>query len=138
MDYADATNGRGVEGVSMPCTRWVKVEATIVECFRAWEEPARSPNPLYEIVADVKTSTGEAERVSSQQRLKTRTHRWRPPDPGDVVPALWDRADRTLRLALSGDPRYDEKVIKKLGRTREALGGQQGPPPPTVGGYFGG
>ena len=122
----------------MPGTRWIKVEATIVECFRAWGEPPRGANPLYEIVADIKSPAGEVEHVSSQQRLRTRTHRWRPPDPGEVVPAQWDPAHRKLRLDLGGDPRYDERVIKKLGRTREALGGQHGPPPPSVGGYTAG
>ena len=116
-------------------TRWIKVEARIIECFRAWGEPPRSANPLYEIVADIKPPDGERQHVSSRQRLKTRTHRWRAPDPGDVVPAHWDPAHQKLRLDLDGDPRYDERVIKKLGRTREALGGQQGPPPPGVGGY---
>ena len=104
----------------MPGTRWIKVEATIVECFRAWGEPPRSPNPLYEIVADIKSPAGEVQQLSSQQRLSTRTHRWRPPDPGEVVPARWDPAHRRLRLDLGGDPRYDEKLIKALGRTRDA------------------
>jgi hypothetical protein len=71
-------------------------------------------------VADIKTQAGEVERVTSQQTLHTRTHHWRPPDPGDVVPASWDPAQRDLRLDLGGDPRYDEKLIKKLGRTRDA------------------
>jgi hypothetical protein len=71
----------------MPGTRWIKVDATIVECFRAWNELARSAHPWFEIVADIKTSTGEVERVTSHQRLNTLTHHWRAPDPGDVVPA---------------------------------------------------
>ena len=90
---------------------------------------------MYEIVAEIKSPDGEGEHISSQQRLKTRTHRWRAPDPGDVVPGRWDPAHRELRLDLHGDPRYDERVIKRLGRTRDAQGGQQGPPPPSVGGY---
>jgi hypothetical protein len=36
------------------------------------------------------------------------------------VPAKWDPVHRKLRLDLRGDTRYDEKMIKKLGRTREA------------------
>jgi hypothetical protein len=36
------------------------------------------------------------------------------------VPARWDPEQRQLPLALGGDPRYDEKVIKTLGRTRRA------------------
>ncbi len=104
----------------MPGTRWIKVEARIVECFRAWGEPARSDNPLYEIVADITSPSGQVQRVSAQQRLKTRTHRWRAPDPADVVPAHWDPAHRDLRLDLGGDPRYDEKLIKRVGRTRDA------------------
>jgi hypothetical protein len=101
-------------------TRWVRVEATIVECFRAWEEPASSGHPRFEVVADIKTEAGEVQRVSSQQTLNTRRHHWRPPDPGDIVPARWDPEHRTLSLDLDGDPRYDEKLIKKLGRTRDA------------------
>ncbi len=93
---------------------------------------------MYEIVVDIRSPDAEGEHVSCQQRLTTRTHRWRAPDPGDIVPAQWDPAHRKLRLDLDGDPRYDETVIKKLGRTREALGGQQGPPPPSVGGYTAG
>jgi hypothetical protein len=104
----------------MPGNRWIKVDATIVECFRAWDEPPRSPHPRFEIVADIRTQAGEVERVSGQQTLNTRTHHWRPPDPGEIVPARWDPEHRILRLALGGDPRYDEKVIKKLGRSREA------------------
>jgi hypothetical protein len=112
----------------MPGTRWINVDATIVECFRAWGEPPRSANPLYEIVADIKSPAGELESVSSQQRLKTRTHRWRAPDPGDVVPARWDPSHRELRLDLGGDPRYDEKLIKKLGRTLDGSPGSKYPP----------
>lgn len=85
-------------------------------------------HPWFEIVADIKTSTGEVERVTSQQKLNSRTHHWRPPDPGDVVPARWDSRRRELRLELGGDPRYDEKLIKALGRTSH-------PPPPSI---FGG
>ena len=61
------------------------------------------------------------ERVTAQQRLNTRAHHWRAPDPGDVVPAKWDPAKRKLRLELGRDLRYDEKLIKRLGRSREAL-----------------
>lgn len=104
----------------MPHARWIKVDATIIECFRSWGEPARAPHPWYQIVADIKTSTGEVQRVASQQKLYTSTHRWRPPDPGDVVPAEWDSTHRKLRLDLGGDPRYDEKLIKALGRDRDA------------------
>jgi hypothetical protein len=112
--------GDRFEGVILVGTRWVKVEATIVECFRAWEEPVRSAHAWFEIVADVKISTGEVQRVTSQQKLNTRTHHWRPPDPGDVVRASWDPAGRKLRLDLGGDARFDEKLIKKLGRSRDA------------------
>jgi hypothetical protein len=104
-------------------TGWIKVEATIVECFRAWEEPASSTHPWFEIVADIKNAAGEVERVESKQKLNTRTHHWRAPDPGEVVPATWDPVQRKLRLDLSGDPRYDQRVIRRLGRTQEA------PPP---------
>jgi hypothetical protein len=110
-------------------TRWTKVDATIVECFRAWEEPPEAAYPLFEIVADIKTPAGEVERVSSQQKLNTRTHHWRAPEPGEVVPARWDRAHRTLRLDLGGDPRYDERVIRAAGRTLPAP-----PSPPGIGG----
>jgi hypothetical protein len=104
----------------MPGNRWIKVEATIVECFRAWGEAPQSANPLYEIVAEIMSPGGDVEHVSSQQRLTTRTHRWRPPDPGEVVRAQWDPAHRRLRLDLGGDPRYDEKLIERVGRTRDA------------------
>ena len=77
----------------MPRTRWIKVDATIVECFRASGEPPQTPHPLFEIVAEIKTPSGQVERVNSQQKLHTLTHRWRPPEPGDVVSASWDRAD---------------------------------------------
>ena len=113
----------------MPGTRWSKVDATIVECFRAWEEPRETARPWFEIVADIKTPAGEVERVSSKQKLSTLTHHWRAPDPGDVVPARWDHARRRLRLDLGGDPRYDNKLIKALGRGRAAP-----PGPPGVGG----
>jgi hypothetical protein len=103
--------------MSIMRTRWIKVDARIVECFRAWEEPANASRPAFEIVADIKLPAGTTERVSCQQRLITRTHRWRPPDPGDVVPGKWDSERRQLRLELSGDIRYDERMIKRLGRT---------------------
>jgi hypothetical protein len=61
----------------MTGARWIKVDATIVECFRAWGEPWRAAHPRFEIVADIKTATGSIERVSSQQRLNTFTHHWR-------------------------------------------------------------
>ena len=86
-------------------------------------ESPTARHPMFEIVADVKSPSGEVERVSSQQKLNTLSHLWRPPDPGDVVSARWDPADRTLRLDLGGDGRYDEKVIKALGRTRHASPG---------------
>jgi hypothetical protein len=111
-------------------TRWIKVDATIVECFREWQEPARAAHPWFEIVADIKTATGAVERVTSRQRLHTLTHRWRAPDPGDVVPALWHPAQRRLRLDLARDPRYDERVIRALGRTRSVPPG----PPSGAGG----
>jgi hypothetical protein len=104
----------------MPGTRWIKVDATIVECFRAWEEPWTASHPWFEVIADIKTPGGKVERVSSQQKLHARTHHWRPPDPGDVVSARWDPERGHLRLDLGGDPRYDEKVIRALGRTRTA------------------
>jgi hypothetical protein len=109
-------------------TRWIKVDAKIIECFRAWEEPAGAAHPWFEIVADIRIPTGEVERVDARQRLYTRTRHWRTPDPGDVVPARWNRARRTLRLDLGGDPRYDERLIKRLGRTRAA--GSHVPPGP--------
>ena len=110
-------------------TRWIKLDATIVECFRVWGEPPKNPHPWYEIVADIKTPGGEVERVGSQQKLNTRARHWRPPAPGDVVPARWDPAHRKLRLDLGGDPRYDEKLIKVLVRTHHAPSG-----PPGIGG----
>jgi ribosomal protein L39E len=103
----------------VPGTRWIKVQATIVECFRAWEELPRNAYPWFEIVADIETSCGEVERVSARQKLHTRTRHWRSPDPGEVVPARWDPERRELRLALSGDLRYDEKLLRAIGRTRE-------------------
>ena len=66
-------------------------------------------HPSFEIVADIKTSDGKVERVSSQQKLDTYTHHWRAPDPGDIVPVRWDPTQRRLRLDLRGDPRYDKK-----------------------------
>jgi hypothetical protein len=57
----------------MPGARWIKVDATIVECFRAWGERPGNMHPWFEIVADVRTRDGEVERVSSQQKLNTRT-----------------------------------------------------------------
>jgi hypothetical protein len=107
-------------------TRWIKVDATIVECFRAWEESWRAAHPWFEIVADIKTEPGNCERVSSRQKLDTYTRHWRAPDPGETVPAKWDGAHRVLLLELGGDARYDKKVIKRLGRIRE---------PPTWGAY---
>lgn len=104
----------------MPGTRWIKVDATIVECFRAWGEPRTATHPWFEIIADIKISGAGVQRVSCQQKLNGRTYRWRPPDPGDVVAARWDPGHRRLRLDLGGDPRYDEKVIRALGRTRNA------------------
>ena len=104
----------------MPGTRWIKVDATIVECFRAWGEPRTATHPWFEIVADIKAPDGAVERVTVQQRLTSRRHRWRPPDPGDIVCARWDRDHRQVRLDLAGDPRYDERVIRALGRTRDA------------------
>ena len=100
-------------------SRWVSVEATIIECFRTWGEPPSNARPWFEIVADVKTPAGATERVSSQQKLKTLTHRWRAPDPGEVVPARWDPARHVIRLALGGDLRYDEKLLSAIGRTRD-------------------
>jgi hypothetical protein len=99
--------------------RWIKVEATIVECFRAWEEPPSNTHPWFQIVADIRTPSGQAERVSSQQKLNTRTRHWRAPNPGDLVHARWDPVQRELRLLLRGDIRYDEKLIRAAGRTRE-------------------
>ncbi len=104
----------------MPGSRWILIEATIIECFRAWEEPWTATNPLFEIVAEVKIPGRGVERVTAQQKLNRRTHRWRAPDPGDVVAARWDPEHRRLRLDLDGDPRYDERVIRALGRTRDA------------------
>jgi hypothetical protein len=103
----------------MTGTRWIKVDATIVECFRAWGEPWRAAHPWFEIVADLKTAAGPVERITWQQRLDTYTHHWRAPDPGDIVPANWDPVHKRLRLNLRKDPRYDKKLIKQLGRTRE-------------------
>ncbi len=100
--------------------RWIAIDATIVECYRAWGESWRAAHPWFEIVADIETKRGNVERVSSRQRLDTYTHHWRAPDPGEVVPAKWDPAHRTLRLELGGDARYDKKLIKRLGRTRES------------------
>ncbi len=113
----------------MSGTRWIKVDATIVECFRAWGEPWRAAHPWFEIVADIKTGAGDVERVSSRQRLNTYTRHWRAPDPGETVPARWDAARRMLRLELGGDVRYDKKVIKRLGQNREppSVGGTGGP-----------
>lgn len=115
----------------MPGTRWIKVDVTIVECFRAWEEKLTAAHPWFEVIADIKSPDGRTERVTCQQKLNSRTHHWRPPDPGDLVPARWDPRRRKLRLDLAGDARYDEKVIKALGRTREA------PTWPRTGGYGG-
>jgi hypothetical protein len=109
--------------------RWTRVDATIVECFRAWEEPPGSVHPWFEVVADIKTSAGGVERVSCQQKLSTRTHHWRAPDPGDVVAAKWDRAHGRLQLDLGGDPRFDERLIRARGRTRPVP-----PGPPGIGG----
>lgn len=112
----------------MPGSRWIKVDATIVECFRAWEEPRTAAHPWFEIVADIKTPTGTVERVTSRQKLNTVTHHWHPPDPGALVTAKWDPAHRELRLDLGRDPRYDKKVINAMGRTLDARG--YGPPGP--------
>ena len=114
----------------MTGTRWIKVDATIVECFRAWGEPRQAAHPWFEIVADLTTPAGAVERISWQQRLETYTHHWGPPDPGDIVPANWDSVHGRLRLDLRGDPRYDKKVIQRLGRTRE---GPTHPPIPGIG-----
>lgn len=104
----------------MPGTRWITVDATIVECFRAWGEPLTTPRPWFEVVADIETGADGAERVTFHQRLNTLTHHWRSPDPGDVVRAKWDPAHHALRLDLGGDLRYDERLIRAIGRTREA------------------
>jgi hypothetical protein len=100
---------------------WVKVTAKIVECFRAFEEPVGSAHPWYEIVADIKTPGVELEGVAARQKLSGFRFRWRAPDPGEVVSARWDPAHRELRLDLRGDPRYDERLIRALGRTRRAV-----------------
>jgi hypothetical protein len=115
----------------MAGTRWIKVEATIVECFAAWGERPSAAHPWYEIVADINTPAGEPERVSSKQKLNTRAHHWRAPDPGDVVSAKWDPARRELRLDLRRDPRYDERQIRAQGRTRYAPPGRPPPPGPS-------
>jgi hypothetical protein len=115
----------------MTRTRRITVDATIVECFRAWEEPWRTPHPWFEIVADLKTPAGEVERITWRQRLDTYTHHWSAPDPGDVVPINWDPVHGRTQLDLRRDPRYDRKVIKRLGRTRE---GPTYPPHPGIGG----
>lgn len=99
---------------------WTKVDATIVECFRSWQEPLTSANPWFEIVADIETPAGEVRRVCDQQKLTGLTHQWHAPDPGDVVAANWDPARERLRLELDGDARYDHKVIRALWRVREA------------------
>ncbi len=104
----------------MAGTRWIKVDALIVECFRAWTESPRAAHPWFEIVADITTPAGTVARISSRQRLNTLTHHWRPPDPGEVVPARWDPVRGTVLLDLRGDARYDEKMIKAAGRTRDA------------------
>jgi hypothetical protein len=109
--------------------RWTQIDARIVECFRAWDEPPGAPHPWFEIIADIRTPSGEVERVDARQRLNTHAHHWRAPDPGDVVRARWDAAHRVLRLDLRRDPRYDEKLIKALARTRDAA-----PGPPGIGG----
>jgi hypothetical protein len=111
----------------VPGTRWIRVDATIVECFRAWGESPEARHPLFEVVADINPSSGQVERVSSQQKLHTRTHNWRPPEPGDVVSASWDPAGRNLRLDLGRDARYNEKLIKALARTRDAGTSHPGP-----------
>jgi hypothetical protein len=117
---------RGLKDI-MRFSRWIKVDARIVECFRAWGEAPGSVNPLYEIVVDIKTPAGTTERVSTlQQRLISHTHRWRPPDPGELVRVKWDPPRRALRLDLGGDPRYDEKLIRALGRTRDVPAGESG------------
>jgi hypothetical protein len=102
----------------MPGARWIKVDATIVECFRAWDERPGNIHPRFEIVADITTPAGAVERVSSQQKLNTRTHHWRAPEPGDVVPAKWDPTRGNIRLELGGDLRYDENVIRAVSRNR--------------------
>jgi hypothetical protein len=90
-----------------------------VECFRACEEPPQAAHPWFEIVADIGSGAGGSERVSSRQRLNTTGHHWRAPEPGDTVPARWNVAHRTLQLDLGGDVRYDENVLRSLGRTLE-------------------
>jgi hypothetical protein len=117
---AQGCQHRRLEEVIKLGTRWIKVDAKIVECFRAWEEPAGAAHPWFAIVADITTPGGQIDRVEARQRLYTRTHHWRAPDPGDVVPARWNRARGMLKLDLDGDPRYDERVIKMLGRTQAA------------------
>lgn len=114
-------------GLVMLGTRWIKVDATIVECFRAWGESSKTRHPLFEIVADVKIRSGQVERVTSQQKLRTLTHRWRPPEPGDVVSARWDPAGHNLRLDLGRDARYNEKLSAALRRTRDAGASHPGP-----------
>jgi hypothetical protein len=42
----------------MPGARWIKVDATIVECFREWQEPARSAHPWFEIVVNFASYQG--------------------------------------------------------------------------------
>jgi hypothetical protein len=98
--------------------RWIKVEATIIECFRAWGEPLGKPHPRYEIVADIKAPDGGVERVTSHQKLSGLRYRWRAPDPGEVVAASWDPGQNKLRLDLRRDPRYDEKLIRAIDRRR--------------------
>ena len=97
-------------------SRWVSVEATIIECFRTWGEPPSNARPWFEIVADVTTPAGTIERVSSRQKLDTLTHQWRAPKPGEIVPARFNPARGKLRLELGGDPRYDERRRKAIER----------------------
>jgi hypothetical protein len=111
-------------------TRWIKVDATIVECFRAWREQPTNPHPSYEIVADIKAPAGEVERVSSQQKLRTVAHHWRPPNPGDVVHARWTRASR---VALGSGRRSslrreaDQSAWEDPLRCARASWGRRGP-----------
>jgi hypothetical protein len=114
----------------MTGTRRIKVDVTIVECLRASGVPSRAAHPWFEIVADLKTEADEVKRISWQQRLNTYTQHWQAPDPGDTVPATWDPVQNQLRLNLRRDPRYDKRVIKQLGRTRE---GPTCPPAPGIG-----
>jgi hypothetical protein len=80
----------------MPSTRWIKAEATIVECFRAYGERPANTYPSLEIVADMKVAGISNASAHSRRRPPVPVVGARP-IPSEVVPE--NRAKRITNSA---------------------------------------